>query len=73
MTPKEALYTATVLPAEFFGLEVEMGQIAEGFLADAVLLDANPLEAISNVRSVNTVIHRGMVLQRSALDQLIAN
>ena len=73
MTPKEALYTATVRPAEFFGLEVEMGQIAEGFLADAVLLDANPLEAISNVRSVNTVIHRGMVLQRSALDQLIAN
>ena len=71
MTPKEALYTATVRPAEFFGLEAEMGQLAEGFLADAVLLDANPLEAISNVRSVNTVIHRGVVLERSALDQLI--
>ena len=71
MTPKEALYTATVRPAEFFGLEAEMGQLAEGFLADAVLLDANPLEVISNVRSVNTVIHRGLVLERSALDQLI--
>ena len=71
MTPKEALYTATIRPAEFFGLEAEMGQLAEGFLADAVLLDANPLEAISNVRSVNTVIHRGLVLERSALDQLI--
>ena len=71
MTPKEALYTATVRPAVFFGLEAEMGQLAEGFLADAVLLDANPLDAISNVRSVNTVIHRGLVLERSALDQLI--
>jgi len=71
MTPKEALYTATIRPAEFFGLEAEMGQLAEGFLADAVLLDANPMEAISNVRSVNTVIHRGLVLRPPALDQLI--
>ena len=71
MTPKEALYTATVRPAEFFGLEAEMGQLAVGYIADAVLLDANPLEAISNVRSVNTVIHRGLLLERSALDQLI--
>jgi hypothetical protein len=71
MTPKEALYTATIRPAEFFGLEAEMGQLAEGFIADAVLLDANPLDAISNVRSVNTVIHRGLVLRPPALDQLI--
>ena len=35
-----------------------MGQLAEGYLADAVL-DANPMEAISNIRSVDTVIHRG--------------
>ena len=73
MTPKEALYAATVRPAEFFGLEAEMGQLAEGYLADAVLVNANPLEAIANIRSVDTVIYRGRLLRRSQLDRLVEN
>ena len=42
MTPLEALHSATVKPAEFFGLENEMGQIKAGFLADAVLCLPTP-------------------------------
>ena len=71
MTPREALYTATVRPAEFFGLEAEMGELRAGFIADAVLLDANPLEEIKHTRSVQGVLHRGVFLDRSDLDQLI--
>ena len=71
MTPKEALYTATVRPAEFFGLEGEMGELRVGFIADAVLLDANPLENIKHTRRVQGVLHRGTFLDRSDLDQLI--
>jgi imidazolonepropionase-like amidohydrolase len=73
MTPKEALYTATRQPAEFFGLQREMGEISVGFNADAVLLDANPLEDITNTRRVRGVIHRGDFLNRSDLDRLVDN
>ena len=48
MTPKRALCTATVRPAEFFGLEAEMGELRVGFIGDAVLLDANPLGNIKH-------------------------
>ena len=71
MTPLEALYSATVKPAEFFGLENEMGQVKVGFLADAVLLSANPLEGIQNTRSIEAVIHQGKLLSQAHLNQLV--
>ena len=71
MTPLEALHSATVKPAEFFGLENEMGQLKAGFLADAVLLSANPMENILNTRGIEAVIHKGKLLSRAQLDQLV--
>ena len=71
MTPREALYSATVKPAEFFGLEKEMGQVKAGFLADAVLLSADPMNDILNTRSIEGVIHQGKLLSRAHLNQLI--
>jgi hypothetical protein len=71
MTPLEALHSATVKPAEFFGLENEMGQIKAGAVADAVLLNANPLEDITATRSVEAVINRGVLLTREQLSQLV--
>ncbi len=63
LTPMDALTSATVRPAEFFGLEGEMGQVAPGHAADLVLLDANPLEDIRNTRAVRVVISRGRVVK----------
>jgi len=71
MTPLEALHSATVKPAEFFGLENEMGQIKVGAIADAVLLSANPLEDITATRSVEAVINRGVLLTRDQLNALV--
>ena len=71
MTALEALHSATVKPAEFFGLENEMGQIKAGFLADAVLLSADPIDDILNTRSIEGVIHQGKLLSRDHLDQLV--
>ena len=72
MTPQEALYTATVRPAEFFGLDSEMGELRAGFIADGVLLDANPLQNIRHTRRVQGVLHRGRFLNRPDLDRLVA-
>ena len=72
MTPREALYSATASPAAFFGLEGEIGQLAPGYLADAVLLSANPLENIAHTRTVEAVINRGTVLSKAALEELVS-
>jgi imidazolonepropionase-like amidohydrolase len=73
MTPLEALHSATVAPAEYFGLENEMGQLQVGFIADAVLLTGNPLESIIDTRRVQAVINRGALLTREQLDGLITD
>jgi hypothetical protein len=71
MTPLEALYSATVTPAAFFGLENEMGQIKTGFMANAVMLSANPVEDITHTRTIEGVINQGAFLSRTQLDQLV--
>lgn len=72
-TPAEALQTATTNPARFLEGENKFGKIEKGFAADLVLLDANPLENIKNIRRVNTVILRGRIFDRKALDQILAD
>jgi hypothetical protein len=72
LSPIEALRAATVRPAEFFGLEAEMGRIEPGMRADLVLLGADPLADISNTRSIEAVVSRGQLLTRDTLDALLA-
>ena len=72
LSPKEALATATTHPAKYFDMEEELGLVQTGMWADLILLDANPLEDISNTQKINTVIKQGAVYDRSALDQLLA-
>ena len=59
LSPLEALRAATVRPAEFFGIEDEMGTIESGKRADLVLLDAYPLANIANTRRISGVISKG--------------
>ena len=71
MAPLAALQTATINPARYLGREAMLGTIATGRSADLVLLDANPLENIANVRRIRAVVTAGRFLDRSALDQLL--
>ena len=59
LSPLEALRAATVRPAEFFGIENNMGTIDPGKRADLVLLDADPLSNITNTRRISGVISKG--------------
>jgi imidazolonepropionase-like amidohydrolase len=70
--PLDALRAATVNPARFFGVENSAGTIEPAKIADLVLLEANPLDDISNTRRVAMVVLRGKVLDRTALDALLA-
>ncbi len=71
LTPLEALRTATWNAAEYFGVLDEHGSIADGKVADLVLLDANPLEDISNTLTIHTVIYNGNVYTREDIDNLL--
>lgn len=73
LTPYQALESATRSPAKFLGLKDGSGTVAPGSPADLVLLDANPLEKISNTRRIHGVVRRGVWLDRAALDSLLAD
>lgn len=71
LTPREALQSATSAAAAFFHFEHGVGTIKPGSMASLVLLDANPLDDIQNVRKVHAVILNGSVLTRRKLDALL--
>ena len=70
--PMEAIQAATLNPARYLGRERDIGTIETGKLADLVLLDANPLDDISNTQKIRAVIVNGRYLNRETLDAMLA-
>jgi imidazolonepropionase-like amidohydrolase len=70
-TPLEALQTATLNPARFFGIEDQAGTVEKGKFADLVLLSANPLEDIANTQKIAAVIVNGQYFRRADLDKML--
>jgi imidazolonepropionase-like amidohydrolase len=58
-TPIEAIQAATIVPARVMGVDKELGTVEPGKRADLIILDANPLESIHNIRTVKFVITNG--------------
>jgi imidazolonepropionase-like amidohydrolase len=71
LTPREALRSATLAPAQFLGIADTSGSVAVGKRADLVLLDADPAKDIRNTRRIIAVLLDGRLLQRGDLDALI--
>lgn len=72
LTPAEALRTATRAGPDWFGQLDLYGSITPGKTADLVLLTRNPLEDITATRAIDTVVLRGRVFDRAALDAMLA-
>lgn len=73
LTPLQAIESATLKPAQFFGIDNEQGSISEGMLADIVLLDANPLDDIKNTQRINAVMRNGFLHTREKLDRILSD
>jgi imidazolonepropionase-like amidohydrolase len=61
LLPHEALRAATLDAARMLGRERDLGSIEPGKLADMVILEADPLADIRNVRLIHRVIKGGVV------------
>ena len=66
MTPAEVIVAATRNSAELMQM-TDMGTVAVGKSADFIVLDANPLDEITNTRRIAAVYLRGVAVDRDAL------
>lgn len=73
LAPLEALRSATLNPAKMLHATDSLGTVAPGKLADLVLLDANPLDDITNTTTIRAVVANGRYFDRAALDRMLAD
>jgi len=73
LTPAEALAAATRAGPKWFGVLDRYGSVEVGKQADLVLLDANPLVDIHATSAINTVVLRGSIEDRRALNKVLAD
>jgi imidazolonepropionase-like amidohydrolase len=66
----QTLQTATRNAGQYLGL-ADTGTIETGKRADLVVLDANPLDNISNTQKIRAVLLAGRYLSRADLDGLL--
>lgn len=67
LTPYDVLVTGTRNPAAYFGAPEEFGTVQVGRRADLILLTANPLEDVANVKRRAGVMVRGRWLPESEI------
>ena len=67
LTPRDVLVAATANAARALGLD-STGTIAPGNVADLLVVDADPLVDIRNVREIALVVRRGEIYTRHELE-----
>ena len=71
LTPYEALRASTVTPARYLNSMAFEGTISEGKNANMVLLNKNPLEDISNTKTIEGVVLKGKWYNRTQLNKML--
>jgi imidazolonepropionase-like amidohydrolase len=71
MSPMAAIQSATIVSARVMKLEGESGSIEVGKRADMVLVEGNPLEKISDIRRVVSVVANGRMYDSKMLGRSV--
>ncbi len=67
MTPLQAIQAATIVSARVMKLDKDTGTIEVGKRADLVILDADPLALITNIRTASAVVTAGKMYTSATL------
>jgi len=70
-TPMEAIQAATIVPARAMRIDKEVGTVEVGKRGDVIILGANPLESIHNIRTVESVVTNGVLYNCAELWQSV--
>ena len=65
LTPMQAIQSGTLWVAEALHLTEDLGTVEEGKLADLLIVNADPLENILNLREIETVFKDGQIVDRN--------
>jgi imidazolonepropionase-like amidohydrolase len=68
LTPLQVLQAATLNPAKVMERTADYGTVAEGKVADLLLLDSDPTKSIAALQHIQAVVLHGRLLSRPALD-----
>jgi imidazolonepropionase-like amidohydrolase len=71
MPPMAAIQSATLVPARVMKLDGEVGSIEVGKRADLILVQGNPLEHISDIRRVVSVVANGRMYDSKKLGRSV--
>jgi len=64
MTPMQTIESLTRIGAEAIGVSDQIGTIEPGKFADLILLDRNPLDDVSALESIHTVMKGGQIVRQ---------
>ena len=71
LSPLEALQAATINGAKFLRVENFYGTLAVGKSGDVLILDANPLEDITNTQKINTLVMKSKTYSSADLRAML--
>ncbi len=64
-TPMQVIQSATKWPAETLKVQEKIGTIEAGKLADLVIVNADPLQDVTNLHKIDSVVFDGKVVDRT--------
>jgi imidazolonepropionase-like amidohydrolase len=67
LTPLQIIQTATLNAAKMVNREQDLGSVEEGKLADLLILNADPLADIANIRKIYRIVKGGVVYEQAQL------
>src|SRR6266699_1627932 len=70
LAPREALYAATTVAAQACGLVDQVGTLEQGRSADFIGIMGDPLQDISTLRDIDTVVMQGRLVKRHGIPLL---
>ena len=68
----EIIQSGTINPAIYFGDENNYGEVKEGFSADLILLNANPLNDLRALKNISGVMVKGQWLSKETIELKLA-